>query len=128
MMYQYLVDHKVAAVVFLIIVLAVICIIAVKILQSIGMEKVRKTVYLAFVDAENRFKKGDNRAKFEYVVSKAKKAVPAPFNLFITEKLLRNVIQLWFDLCKDLLDDGRINGTGKESASEDQTDESGKEE
>ena len=92
---------------------AFICFITVKILQSIGMEKVRKTVYTAFVDAENRFKKGDNRTKFEYVVGIAKKSIPAPFNLFITETLLRNMVQLWFDLCKDLLDDGKVNGTGK---------------
>ena len=86
----------------------------VKSMQAIGMEKVRKFVYQLFVEAENAFQHGDNTQKFEYVVNLAKSAVPTPFNLFITEKSIRKVIQLWFDLCKDLLDDGRINQSEQE--------------
>ena len=112
-MYAQLVNNKSLCIIVLCILTVVFCLIAVKIMQTIGMEKVRKTVYASFVEAENRFKKGDNKTKFEYVVNVAKKSIPAPFNLFITETLIRDVIQLWFDLCKDLLDDGRMNGTGK---------------
>ena len=112
-MYAQLVNNKSFCILALCILTVVFCLIAVKIMQTIGMEKVRKTVYQSFIEAENRFKQGDNKAKFEYVVNVAKKAIPAPFNLFITETLIRDVIQLWFDLCKDLLDDGRMNGTGK---------------
>ena len=114
-MYEQLVNNKSLCITVLCIITVVFCFVAVKIMQTLGMEKVRKTVYKAFIEAENKFKQGDNRAKFEYVVNVAKKAIPAPFNLFITESLIRDVIQLWFDLCKDLLDDGRINGTGKNS-------------
>lgn len=111
-MYEQLVNNKSLCITVLCILTVVFCFVAVKIMQTIGMEKVRKTVYSAFVDAENRYKQGDNKTKFEYVVNIAKKAIPAPFNLFITETLLREVVQLWFDLCKDLLDDGKMNGTG----------------
>lgn len=111
-MYEQLIANKSLMVLVICMFAACICFIAVKIMQTIGMEKVRKTVYSAFVDAENRYKQGDNKTKFEYVVNIAKKAIPAPFNLFITETLLREVVQLWFDLCKDLLDDGKMNGTG----------------
>ena len=111
--YQYLVAHKVVAIVFAIVVAVVIVYLAVKILQTVGLEKIRATVYKAFIAAENSFKHGDNKAKFEYVINIAKQAIPAPFNLLITEALLRKTVQLWFDLCKDLLDDGKLNGTGK---------------
>lgn len=82
----------------------------VKLVQKIGLEKIRLTVYNLFIEAENSFKSGEGAEKMEYVVNIAKSTVPAPFNLFITENLLRNVIQSWFDLIKDLLDDGRLNG------------------
>lgn len=114
-MYEQLLNNKSICITVLCIFTVLFCIIAVNIMQTIGMEKVRKTVYQAFIEAENRFKHGDNNAKFEYVVNVAKKSIPAPFNLFITETLIRDVIQLWFDLCKDILDDGRMNGTGKNS-------------
>lgn len=81
--------------------------------QRIGLEKIRGYVYKLFVAAEHNFQHGDNEAKFEYVICWAKSAIPAPFNLFITETLLRKVVQSWFDLVKDLLDDGKLNGTRK---------------
>ena len=117
-MYQIIVENKLVAVVVILIILIALCILFVKVIQTLGMEKVRGVVYKAFVEAENNFKYGDNHTKFEYVVNAAKEAVPFPFNMFITEHNLRKVIQLWFSLCKDLLDDGRVNGTGKDNKEE----------
>lgn len=108
-MYQFLMDHIVLAVIFIAIVLILAVYLLVKYLQKLGLEKVRATVYKGFVLAENSFKQGDNKQKFEYVVQLARSSIPAPFNLLITESTLRKVVQLWFDICKDLLDDGRIN-------------------
>jgi hypothetical protein len=88
--------------------------LAVKIIQSVGLEKIRGYVYKLFLEAEKNFQHGQNTAKFEYVINLAKTAIPAPFNLFITENLLRTVVQSWFDLVKDLLDDGKLNGTSIE--------------
>lgn len=113
-MYQYFVSNQVAAVTFIVIVLAIILFFVVKKLQSIGLNKIRARVYHLFVEAENTFNHGDNTQKFEYVINWAEHHIPAPFNLFITESLLRKVVQMWFDLVKDLLDDGRINGSGEE--------------
>lgn len=124
MLYQYLVQNPKLAILIICIIAVLIGYIAIKIIQTVGMEKVRKTVYRAFVDAENNFKHGDNRAKFEYVIDIAKKSIPAPFNLFITENNLRKVIQLWFTLCKDLLDDGRVNGTGNDNLDECESEDS----
>ena len=82
-------------------------------MQKIGMEKIRAYVYKLFVYAENEFEHGDNEQKFDYVVQLARSSIPLPFSLVITESLLRKVIQAWFDICKDLLDDGKINKSGK---------------
>ena len=112
MVKQYLIENPECAYVAIGIGVIVVVAIGVKAMQSIGLEKARKAVYQAFIHAEHSFIHGDNNNKFEYVVDVAKKAIPAPFNLFITEALLRDVVQLWFDLCKDLLDDGKLNGTG----------------
>ena len=86
-------------------------ILIVKYFRHVGLEAIRERVYQAFLDAEREFQYGENTAKFEYVINSAKSAIPAPFNLFITETLLRKVVQAWFDLVKDLLDDGKFNGT-----------------
>lgn len=101
------------------IILAVIGIVVavfliIKYFRHMGFESIRERVYRAFLEAEHNFQHGENNAKFEYVLNVAKSAIPAPFNIFVTEKLLRKVVQAWFDLVKDLLDDGKFNGTSTE--------------
>lgn len=110
-MYEYFVQNPVVAIIFLVIVVALAIFVLVKIMQTVGMEKVRGYVYEKFIEAEHEFEHGDNAQKFEYVIQLARSAIPSPFNLFITESLLRKVVQAWFDLCKDLLDDGKLNGS-----------------
>ena len=109
MFYNFLVENPVLAIIFLVIVLALVIFLIVKFVQYVGLEKIRKTVYNLFIEAEHEFQYGENEQKFDYVVQLARSAIPRPFNLFITKKLLIKVIQLWFDLCKDLLDDGKLN-------------------
>lgn len=94
--------------------LVVAIFVLVKLVQKIGLDKIRGEVYQLFLDAEHEFQEGENDEKFEYVINAAKAFIPAPFNLIITESLLRRVIQSWFDLVKDLLDDGKMNGTSTE--------------
>lgn len=110
-MYNYLVQNPVIAAIFIVVVIVISIFLIVKAMQKIGTEKIREYVYQLFVEAEHRFEHGENTSKFEYVVQLARSAIPSPFNLFITESLLRKVIQTWFDLCKDLLDDGKLNNT-----------------
>lgn len=112
-MYNYLVENPIVALIFVAIVVVIAIFLFVKAMQIVGMEKIRGHVYKFFVQAEHAFKHGENEDKFEYVVCLARSAVPTPFDLFITENFMRKTIQLWFDICKDLLDDGKFNGTGK---------------
>lgn len=110
-MYEFFVQNPIVTIIFMALVIAFVIFVLVKAMQTIGMEKIRGYVYNLFVEAEHEFDYGDNTQKFEYVIQLARSAIPLPFNLFITEALLRKVVQLWFNLCKDLLDDGRLNGS-----------------
>ena len=85
--------------------------ILIKWVRDTGLENIRGEVYQLFLKAEHSYQNGDNTEKFEYVINAAREMIPMPFSLFITESLLRSVIQSWFDLVKDLLDDGKLNNT-----------------
>ena len=113
-MYEFLSQNPIVAIIFIVIIIACVVFLAVKAMQTVGMEKVRAYVYHLFVEAEHEFQYGENEQKFEYVIQLARSAIPSPFNMVITESLLRKTVQIWFDLCKDLLDDGRFNGTVEE--------------
>lgn len=123
MLKQFLIDNPMISYAVIGTGIVIAGIVTSKAMQTIGLEKIRKTVYHAFVHAEHSFFHGDNDNKFEYVVDVAKKALPAPFSFFITETLLRDVVQLWFDLCKDLLDDGKLNNSEPKEAEADTTKE-----
>ena len=113
-MHEYLKNNQEALILVAIGILLVFY-VAVRVFRYIGLEKIRGKVYRLFVEAEHEFQHGDNEEKFEYVINLTRAAIPSPYNLFITETLLRKVVQAWFDLTKDLLDDGKLNGTSKES-------------
>ena len=107
------IESNFATIILSVIGIVVAIIAIVKYIRHVGLESIREQVYKAFLEAEHKFLHGENTAKFEYVITIAKSAIPEPFNLFITESLLRKVVQTWFNLVKDLLDDGKVNGTSK---------------
>lgn len=81
----------------------IIIYLIVQVIKHIGLDKLREVAYQGFLQAEKDFKYGDNHTKFEYVVCIVRRAVPMYLAPFVTEKLLRELIQIWFNLCKDLL-------------------------
>jgi hypothetical protein len=95
----------------LVIGVALVGVAVVKRCQEKGLDEIRGDVYQLFLMAEHRFQSGEGKAKMDYVITMAKELIPSPFNMFITEALLRKAVQAWFDLIKDLLDDGKLNGT-----------------
>lgn len=107
--YEYLGSNPLVSYIFMAVIIILLVLLLVKIAQREGLEKIRKAVYIGFVEAENLFLQGENQEKFDYVVNIAKETIPKPFNIFITDKLLKDTIQIWFNLCKDLLDDGKLN-------------------
>ena len=113
-MYELAVQYPIIAILLVVIITLAIIYLAIKFVQRIGLETIRGYVYKLFVEAEHEFEHGENTQKFEYVVQLARSHLPIWAKPFITERLLRHIIQMWFNLCKDLLDDGKFNGTGKE--------------
>ena len=79
------------------------------------LEQIRAEVYQLFLKAEHSFMHGDNEQKFEYVVNLARSMLPGWAGFFITESLLRKIVQAWFDAVKDLLDDGKYNKSSKDA-------------
>ena len=80
--------------------------------QKKGLEGIRLYVYELFVESEERFKEsGQGQAKFDYVIQLARSLLPKPVQIFVTDSMLKEAVQLWFDSIKDLLDDGKLNAS-----------------
>lgn len=85
-------------------------------LKEKTLNEIRADVYQLFLKAENLFmESGTGKQKMEYVIQKARSLLPTWAKLIITDELLRKVVQIWFDAVKDLLDDGKLNKSPKES-------------
>lgn len=77
-----------------------------------GLEGIRLDVYKLFVEAEKTFiASGRGQQKFDYVIRLARSMLPKPVQVFVSEKMLKEIVQLWFDGVKDLLDDGKLNNS-----------------
>lgn len=108
---EFLMEHQIISLI-LIIALPLACIYCIiRLIQIEGLTRVQEVAYQGFIIAEKTFLHGENDDKFNYVVDLVKYSLPKPLNLLITDKFLRRVLQEWFDLCKDLLDDGKINNS-----------------
>lgn len=79
-----------------------------------NLEQIRERVYKLFVVAENKFYGSEQgKQKMKWVVSQARMLLPSWLRNLLTDEALERIIQAWFDCVKDLLDDGKANGTGK---------------
>jgi len=76
-----------------------------------------KTVLYALMLQAKRYAKDrilrSGEEQEDWVVQKAIVFLPAPIKLFLTEKILRNLIRMLFRSLKDYVDDGTINGSIK---------------
>lgn len=103
--------------VILMIILLVVAIVLIGFLvyvhiQDMTLEEIREDVYKLFLTAERAFKEDKaGQQKMSFVLHHAKSCLPTWAQFFITDKMLENVVQMWFNAIKDLLDDGKINGT-----------------
>ena len=91
--------------IILIIGILLLAVILIGILKTCG--KFRVKVYQLFIKAEKEAKKGE---KMDFVVNQVYMLVPSPINIFINESALRWLLQKMFDVVKDFLNDGKING------------------
>lgn len=79
------------------------------------LDEIRADVYQLFVTAEHIYKESKSgKQKMDYVIGLARSMLPNWLRPFITETMLKNIIQVWFDMVKDLLDDGKYNQSQEE--------------
>lgn len=75
--------------------------------------KVRELAYQMMLLAERTFSNEDGKIKFDFVVRVVYKNLPPWLKLFVKEEDLRNLIQAWYEIAKDFLDDGQVNESVK---------------
>lgn len=76
------------------------------------LDDIRADVYKLFLKAEHTFVKSNSgKQKMKWVLSQARLLLPNWIQLFVTNASLEKILQLWFDGIKDLLDDGKMNGS-----------------
>lgn len=79
-------------------------------LKDATLEDIRVDAYKLFLKAENGFKgTGKGKQKMEWVVKAINGVIPNWLKIFVSDDMLKELLQTWFDNIKDLLDDGRIN-------------------
>lgn len=78
------------------------------------LDEIRKDVYKLFLKAEHNFKESHaGKQKMKWVINKARGLLPVWMQMIVTNEMFEHTIQYWFDGIKDLLDDGKMNNTGK---------------
>lgn len=83
-------------------------------LKNRTFEEIRSDVYRMFLTAEHTFTETEaGKQKMKWVVSKARLLLPDWMRAFVSDMALENVIEMWFRQIKDLLDDGKVNGSQK---------------
>lgn len=115
-MREFIMNLPVEAKVSIAVVIGVVLVVAViNRMRSVTLEEMRVYAYKLFVRAEKKFKEpGSGEKKMEWVVEMVKASIPVAMKPFFSDEFIRRVIQLWFDLVKDLLDDGKLNGSKEE--------------
>lgn len=85
---------------------------AVTYFRSRTLDDIRNDVYQLILRAEHMYgESGTGKQKMKWVVSQARKLLPTWMQMIISAETLENIIQAWFDGIKDLLDDGKMNGS-----------------
>lgn len=79
-----------------------------------GFDGIRQDVYQLILKAEHIYNEsGQGKQKLKYVVSQARGLLPQWLRIFVTEDAMMKVIDEWYKGVKDLLDDGKVNGSQK---------------
>lgn len=83
-------------------------------IRSKTLNEIRADVYQLFLLVENdpNFSK-QGKYKMKWVLQQARRLLPSWAHVFVTDSVLEKVVQVWFDAVKDLLDDGKLNNSGK---------------
>ncbi len=75
--------------------------------------KIREFAYQMMLLAERNLANEDGQMKFDFVVGVVYKYIPVWLRFFVKETDIRSLIQKWYELAKDFMDDGEINDSLK---------------
>lgn len=100
----------------LIVVIAILVIVTIAVvvqyIKQRGLDGIREDVYQLILRAEHMYNESRaGKQKFEWVIQQARGLLPKWMQLLVPESALKNIVQKWFDGVKDLLDDGKVNGS-----------------
>jgi hypothetical protein len=74
--------------------------------------KLREQAYALMLSAERLYASDEGIKKFEAVFEKLYyNLIPPWLRMFVTPESIREKLQEWYNLAKDYLDDGSVNGT-----------------
>lgn len=83
-------------------------------LKGRTLEQIRGDVYQLVLRAEHMYNRSSSgKQKMKWVVQQARRLLPGWLQVILSEEVLEKIIQVWFDEVKDLLDDGKVNGSQK---------------
>ena len=99
-------------IIVVVVLLAVTIFMAIQYLKRAGLDGIRNDVYQLILKAEHLYNEsGQGKQKFEWVIQQARGLLPKWLQVFVSTETLENVVQYWFIGVKDLLDDGKVNGS-----------------
>ena len=88
-----------------------------------GFDGIRQDVYQLILKAEHMYNgSSQGKQKLKYVVNQARGLLPKWLRIFVTEDAMMKVIDEWYKGVKDLLDDGKVNGSQEKESNHDRTD------
>lgn len=77
-----------------------------------ALDGIREDVYQLILKAEHVYNGSEQgKQKFKYVVQQARGLLPTWVQVLVSQEFLEKLIEKWFRGVKDLLDDGKVNGT-----------------
>lgn len=101
---------KVIAIVIYAIILLVVGVVAYFYFRNKSISDIREDVYDLFLKAEHKFRESKSgQQKMDWVIDKAYDFLPKWVQLVVSEKLLRDIFEMWFRAIKNLLDDGKLD-------------------
>lgn len=98
----------------IVILVVITLVIAYQYAKMKGLDGIRMDVYQLILKAEHVYNEsGQGMQKMKWVVNQARGLLPKWMQSIVTEEMLIRVIEEWFKGVKDLLDDGKVNGSQK---------------
>ena len=100
----------VVAVVAVLVIVTLVCVY--QYTKMKGLDGIRGDVYQLILKAEHVYNaSGQGEQKLKWVVQQARGLLPKWLQVIMSEEVLLKIIDWWFKEVKDLLDDGKVNGS-----------------